>query len=500
MPFPNEHSARLKNPKDFKPGTFSRTKGGVLFPNVKIPSTASLVRGQLPKQTGKQSFPQSIRFPVKDFTEAQARKFLKDNNVKFILFEPAINKVAKKDGSKNLILNWKKARHQFTESTNLKIQEDLDLLLSFGKSAILVGKLLGIKFVKTDKFIKAIAKNKDKDKKNPMNKISGSTTEDENHKHKFEIDMEGNGKTLNVDGHEHTIENFSILPSNLEGKEKHEHDLILGNASAKRNKRGIIKCYMQVVNKSDNGYEFAYALDSMRPRTLDNFAIGAVIKSDIQLEDGETAFIKCDSVEASDIAGKLGVKLLNPIIANTGNDISKRKPDTTKEILERAIQEDVLTAEESIIKRLQDIKWIKQNELIEKKDQGNIRKEFPLIKIDEKQLVYGVVYEPLKVDSQKDYATSLEIEKAAHKFLEQFNSISLMHQKKIDARAKVVESFIAPTTFKMGGQTIIKGSWVLVTHIIDKNLWKLVKSGKLDAYSIEGTGLAGVPIPELEGR
>lgn len=112
-------------------------------------------------------------------------------------------------------------------------------------------------------------------------------------------------------------------------------------------------------------------------------------------------------------------------------------------------------------------------------------RRFQIIKADaEKRLVYGVVYAPEEVDSQGDYATAKEIEKAAHSFLLNGGVIGLEHQQ--DAPARAVESFIAPDDMKIGETDVDKGSWVLVTKVFDDAVWELVKSGKLTGYSMAG--------------
>ncbi len=99
MPYTNEHSARLRKPSDFDPKTYRRTKDGTIYGRIKVPATAVVIWGKL-KGRSKPSdnpIPQSMRFPTANWTAGQARKWLKDNNVKFILFEAA--KPAKKEES-----------------------------------------------------------------------------------------------------------------------------------------------------------------------------------------------------------------------------------------------------------------------------------------------------------------------------------------------------------------------------------------------------------------
>jgi len=95
-PLPNEHSARLRNPADFKEkpdwstgGKFRRTSGGTIFARTKVPVTIGIIWGQLKTQSGQAAYPQALRFPIKNWTEAQARAWLKTNKVTFIRFEPA---------------------------------------------------------------------------------------------------------------------------------------------------------------------------------------------------------------------------------------------------------------------------------------------------------------------------------------------------------------------------------------------------------------------------
>lgn len=93
MPYPNEHAARLRNPDDFDPKSFRRTHGSGdgRVQGVKIPETIDVIWGKL-KDANKPSDPviaQALRFPVKNWTEAEARNWLKKNEIKYIDFEPA---------------------------------------------------------------------------------------------------------------------------------------------------------------------------------------------------------------------------------------------------------------------------------------------------------------------------------------------------------------------------------------------------------------------------
>ncbi|MBC7340960.1 MAG: hypothetical protein H5U02_00640, partial [Clostridia bacterium] len=133
--------------------------------------------------------------------------------------------------------------------------------------------------------------------------------------------------------------------------------------------------------------------------------------------------------------------------------------------------------------------WSKPGERPQKIDvrMGRVAKEYhaAILKADEeRRIVYGVVLEPESVDSQGEVISAEEIEKAAHKFLVKSRVVGDWHRKK--AQGEVVESYIAPDDFEMGGQKVKKGSWVLAVHITDDELWRKVKEGEYTGYSVGG--------------
>lgn len=84
-PYPNYHAARLRTP-----GSFTR---------IRVLSTSSegimLYGGPLKSDPRGGAKVQSIRFPKKKFSVAEAKKWLKDHKHKTILFEPASEKAEK---------------------------------------------------------------------------------------------------------------------------------------------------------------------------------------------------------------------------------------------------------------------------------------------------------------------------------------------------------------------------------------------------------------------
>lgn len=103
----------------------------------------------------------------------------------------------------------------------------------------------------------------------------------------------------------------------------------------------------------------------------------------------------------------------------------------------------------------------------------------------EQKLVYGVVYEPDVKDSHDDFMTAAEIEKSAHGFLKDARNIDTQHDFEAGV-GEVVESYIAPTDFVIGDESIKKGAWVLVTKASNE-IWESIKKGGYTGYSLAGT-------------
>ncbi|MEH7731287.1 XkdF-like putative serine protease domain-containing protein, partial [Bacillus safensis] len=108
---------------------------------------------------------------------------------------------------------------------------------------------------------------------------------------------------------------------------------------------------------------------------------------------------------------------------------------------------------------------------------------------DAQRLVYGIVYEPNVADAHGDYMAPEEIEKAAHGFLKDAREIDKQHDFQ-GGVGEVVESYIAPSDFEMGGELIQKGSWVLVTKASDE-IWEQIQKGEITGYSMAGTADIG---------
>ncbi|MED4460432.1 putative protein yqbD [Bacillus subtilis] len=128
----------------------------------------------------------------------------------------------------------------------------------------------------------------------------------------------------------------------------------------------------------------------------------------------------------------------------------------------------------------------KQFFFMKSEKQPDFQKEVKVLakEADEQKLVYGIVYEPDTVDAHGDFMTAAEIEKAAHGFLKDAREIDKQHDFQGGVGA-VVESYVAPADFVINGETIKKGSWVLVTKASEE-IWEEIKKGEITGYSMAG--------------
>lgn len=121
LPYPGEHSARLRDPGSFSgspswtdggEGQFRRTQGGTLYGSIKVPQTVGIIWGKLPgsDEASDPPVPQALRFKVESWSEGKAREWLKENGLedKLVKFEPAESE----ESEQSLI-------HPFTESPEM---------------------------------------------------------------------------------------------------------------------------------------------------------------------------------------------------------------------------------------------------------------------------------------------------------------------------------------------------------------------------------------------
>ncbi|MEY8748617.1 XkdF-like putative serine protease domain-containing protein [Bacillales bacterium AN1005] len=119
-----------------------------------------------------------------------------------------------------------------------------------------------------------------------------------------------------------------------------------------------------------------------------------------------------------------------------------------------------------------------------------IQKQVQIAKVDDTQhIVIGVVYQPDVEDAHGDMMDAVEIEKAAHLFMQEQHTYNIDKQHDLDAdKGYVVESYIAPCDMEIGDQVIAKGSWVAGVKVTDDDTWGDIQKGDITGFSMFGVG------------
>jgi len=105
----------------------------------------------------------------------------------------------------------------------------------------------------------------------------------------------------------------------------------------------------------------------------------------------------------------------------------------------------------------------------------------------DEQLVTGVVMEPGTLDTHGDTISVEEVKAAAHGFLDASRVLGVQHVS--TANAIVAESYLAHEDTMLGGEPVLKGSWILVTKVLDVDLWDKIKNLEYTGYSIGALGI-----------
>ena len=112
-----------------------------------------------------------------------------------------------------------------------------------------------------------------------------------------------------------------------------------------------------------------------------------------------------------------------------------------------------------------------------------------ILKTDaENHYVTGIVYEPMAEDSQGNYMTEEEITKAAYYFAKNGDKVDLQHSFEPLEGAAVVENWIAKADFKIDGETVRKGTWLMTVEVTDAGVWESIKKGDITGFSMGGIG------------
>jgi hypothetical protein len=107
-------------------------------------------------------------------------------------------------------------------------------------------------------------------------------------------------------------------------------------------------------------------------------------------------------------------------------------------------------------------------------------------KDDEQGVVWGIVYEPDKVDTQGDSASAEEIKKAAYAFMKARNLLNVdkgHNFQNVDAH--VAESWIVRKGDELFPESV--GAWAVAIKVESDELKDAIKKGEIKALSMAGT-------------
>lgn len=112
-----------------------------------------------------------------------------------------------------------------------------------------------------------------------------------------------------------------------------------------------------------------------------------------------------------------------------------------------------------------------------------------IVKADaDNHYVTGIVYEPMEEDSHGNFMTEEEITKAAYWFAKNGDKVDLQHSFEPLDGATVVENWIAKADFKIGGEAIQKGTWLMTVEVADESVWEGIEKGEITGFSMGGLG------------
>jgi len=128
--------------------------------------------------------------------------------------------------------------------------------------------------------------------------------------------------------------------------------------------------------------------------------------------------------------------------------------------------------------------WLGRNDVAEKPADVEITKALD----EEQRMAMFVVLEPEAIDAHGDTYSAEEVEKACINFNTHCNKANLFHRVETED-AKIVQSFIAPSSFTLDdGREIKKGTWLQWWYIPETEngnlIWAAIKSGEIDSVSI----------------
>jgi hypothetical protein len=124
-----------------------------------------------------------------------------------------------------------------------------------------------------------------------------------------------------------------------------------------------------------------------------------------------------------------------------------------------------------------------------------------ILKTDaETHYVTGIVYEPMAEDTGGNFMTEDEIRKAAYWFSKNDGKNDIQHDFEAAPGLTVVESYIAPCDVTVGGEPVVKGTWLMTVEVTNTDIWDAVEKGSITGFSMGGVGKYGtedVPLDKV---
>ena len=123
------------------------------------------------------------------------------------------------------------------------------------------------------------------------------------------------------------------------------------------------------------------------------------------------------------------------------------------------------------------------NEGVAGKAEGQRIQDNLILKVDEyRRLVTGPVLVPGEPDVDGDVVTPEQVEEVAHRFLEDYQNVDIMHRFRNVARP--VESYILDEPRRINGVDLPRGTWMMTSKVYDDDVWEGIMSGEYTGYSI----------------
>jgi len=113
---------------------------------------------------------------------------------------------------------------------------------------------------------------------------------------------------------------------------------------------------------------------------------------------------------------------------------------------------------------------------------------------EEERYIKGVVLEPtigkdvLNPDTDNDVYTEGDVRFAAHWFAEHGWRMKIQHQIASERDIVILENTITDVEYKLNGEVVHKGSWLMANRVYNEEIWQMIKDGRITGFSIGGLG------------